>query len=882
MILLKKSFSSLPATLSLLAALAAVSCTKVREVGNEPSPAGTVQFAASLSGYAAGDNDLTKTTATSCREFTGGPMKLYLHSISSDRPSETVAFSSLKKEETDTKGAVTTSVYSTMAVSGYMWTGAWDGSVASNYCYKKTMNWAGGQWVYDGRLVWPGADMKLRFYSVSPASVPDLTWSGESATGAPTVTYTSPTTIASQVDFLDAVTPDIAGDGAAVSSTVTFTFNHALTAVRFNAAAGFGAAVTVKSITLSGVYGTGTHVIGSTGTSAWTGHGGVSAYVLNPGVALTAGGASKPLSSGGDELLLIPQTCPSGALATVVLTWEGDDYTLECNLAGEVWEAGKEVVYTVSLSESDWVNTFLSLDGAVASLADNTSSQTVGTVYSYRQHASGIKTAIPWTVTYSTDGGETWSAERPSWLSASTMAGAGGWSGEPFTVTATSRTECLTPAPATFGATQGNPSNYIDLSKVHPLTRASMPRETANCYIVNAPGYYKIPLFYGNAIVNGSANAAAYPLQSGNANYGYFYNAYGEEIGRSGGSGNIASDLTAGGHTLNTSGGRLVWCTGNENLVVVDSDLENGGDGVYYLKFRVPEGSIQEGNAVVGVLKDGSTDEFVWSWHVWIVSNEMNLMTETYTNAESTNIDMLNWALGATQVPFMGKPARSCLLRINNGMRSETVTLTQPLVLGAAQNPVSTYYQWGRPNALPPTTVTSATTDIYYGSTDWSWTQTAVSNMAENISKPYNAYWNNSFFGGGNQTNLWDADMNVVDSDQPVNKTVYDPCPAGFSVPRYNFATYFSTTNKVGSFDKGWWFKKTPSDPTGSFWAASGGRFSGAGVGSDGNNGYYWSATMSSSSYGRNFYFYSSGISPVISSRCCFGLSVRPAVCSVP
>ena len=352
MILLKKSFSSLPATLSLLAALAAVSCTKVREVGNEPSPAGTVQFAASLSGYAAGDNDLTKTTATSCREFTGGPMKLYLHSISSDRPSETVAFSSLKKEETDTKGAVTTSVYSTMAVSGYMWTGAWDGSVASNYCYKKTMNWAGGQWVYDGRLVWPGADMKLRFYSVSPASVPDLTWSGESATGAPTVTYTSPTTIASQVDFLDAVTPDIAGDGAAVSSTVTFTFNHALTAVRFNAAAGFGAAVTVKSITLSGVYGTGTHVIGSTGTSAWTGYGGVSTYVLNPGVALTAGGAAKPLSSGADELLLIPQTCPAGALATVVLTWEGDDYTLECNLAGEVWEAGKEVVYTVSLSES--------------------------------------------------------------------------------------------------------------------------------------------------------------------------------------------------------------------------------------------------------------------------------------------------------------------------------------------------------------------------------------------------------------------------------------------------------------------------------------------------------------------------------------------------
>ncbi len=33
---------------------------------------------------------------------------------------------------------------------------------------------------------------------------------------------------------------------------------------------------------------------------------------------------------------------------------------------------------------------------------------------------------------------------------------------------------------------------------------------TANCYIINAPGRYSLPLVYGNAIKNGATNSSAY------------------------------------------------------------------------------------------------------------------------------------------------------------------------------------------------------------------------------------------------------------------------------------------------------------------------------------------------------------------------------------
>ena len=51
---------------------------------------------------------------------------------------------------------------------------------------------------------------------------------------------------------------------------------------------------------------------------------------------------------------------------------------------------------------------------------------------------------------------------------------------------------------------------FFDLSR-HPvygtIDGADQPQETANCYVITAPGKYKIPLVYGNAIRNGSTRS---------------------------------------------------------------------------------------------------------------------------------------------------------------------------------------------------------------------------------------------------------------------------------------------------------------------------------------------------------------------------------------
>ena len=38
----------------------------------------------------------------------------------------------------------------------------------------------------------------------------------------------------------------------------------------------------------------------------------------------------------------------------------------------------------------------------------------------------------------------------------------------------------------------------------------SVQRSTANSYIISAPGFYSIPLVYGNAIKDGNDNPASY------------------------------------------------------------------------------------------------------------------------------------------------------------------------------------------------------------------------------------------------------------------------------------------------------------------------------------------------------------------------------------
>ncbi len=399
----------------------------------------------------------------------------------------------------------------------------------------------------------------------------------------------------------------------------------------------------------------------------------------------------------------------------------------------------------------------------------------------------------------------------------------------------------------------------IDLSCINTITRNRQARETANCYVVTEPGDYYLPLFYGNSIQNGANRLSTVAPSS------YFWNSYGDRIANS----NIITDITNYGY--NASGGKLVWSTGSTNdtaLVEVEPTIAFC-DNVGYLFFSVPSSGFAEGSALIGVLKANSTSAYIWTWHIWITDGVV-LDYNTYTNYAGTQINFLNRPLGGR-----GGVSRVC-----------------------------TYYQWGLPYPIPPSDgVNNVFCDLY--TSEGSFTFSANTGVGSgykyfnSISRPDNPVFNAYLYEsvGTTKYDMWDATQSSC-TDKKVVKTVYDPCPPGFSVPRGDSFTGFTTTgnntgnnytnriNKTGNFEYGWWMYRSYTDKSKTFFWPACGCVSGSQPAGVGTSFYYWTAapyysdTYTSSPYGHNISGTSTSMSITNSTKSSryYALPVCPAL----
>ena len=866
-----------PAALSILAA-----CAKEQEAG---APQGKeIVFSSSVASYEA---DVPDTKSFETREFEGGPRKLYLHSVKSDWP---VTDEDLERHGL-TKASVMTDLYPQVRMYGYSYQGTWDGTATPNFMNGEQLDKYGDFWMKTGTsYLWPGADRKVRFFALSYADgsqdLKPSIYMGNSQFSNSYYQYGSQSSN-NYSDILESFSNEYKGDGSDNDGKVSLTFRHSLSALRFKIAP-LGADLTVKNIKIYGIYCTAKRLFGSNEWYDFQSYTSSRYRSFELNLPLSHN-MSEPVdyTTDNDVMFVIPQTCPAGAKITMTCTNNGKTYTFSCDISGEVWEAGKEITYTISLDSGGWDEPQLDLfDVKTEFNYSNNSFYYIAKVNSYRMHASGMVISLPWTTEFSLDGGSTFTSEVPSFLSLMVNDGMGGVNKSNcyFSLNSQSSTQRIDPQ-THFGASIGSSSDYRDLSLIDPITRTAVPRETANCYIVDSPGYYKVPLFYGNAIKGGVVNSAAYPLKELNANFGYFHNAYGEEIGRAGGSGNIASDLAAGSHTLNTTGGRLVWCTGTSALVEVVPELEDGGDGVYYLRFQVPEGNIREGSAVIGVLKDGSTDEFVWAWHIWVVSKEMELKKEKFQNFSGQEIQFLNHYLGETQPSFNGYAGCSFKLKIKNDFKERILDIVVNPYVSSWNIVDMCYYYWGNQNPVPPLSVTNSTTNIYYPS-DASWQfnfSSSELSKVQTISKPYVCRLNRYKSSGGiTGCNIWNAAASLKNAvDLPVVKTIYDPCPAGFSLPRlYAFTGFYengsSGNSSFQSVSNSFYKTVFTSDNEISKWARNG----------ENNNTYRRHGILLSVGYFNDSYFQgsiSNCVSDASTNACItgehYGYAIRPAAC---
>lgn len=460
------------------------------------------------------------------------------------------------------------------------------------------------------------------------------------------------------------------------------------------------------------------------------------------------------------------------------------------------------------------------------------------TVTSYKQiSGSGDnsgKVPVAWSATeYSMDNGTTWVTTKPGAIEVFTTNGTGSNS-------AVSYNAKLGPSPRRGAVLdilreadpKGTQSNPYDLS-THTITGGGISKTTANCYVVSAPGWYKFPLAYGNAYKGGQVNTKAF--NTGNTG------AYAlEKL--------VKHDNTAitGADISGVSRAELLWQDAENLLTVADISISNG-----YVIFHVEKENIYEGNAVIAAKNSSGT--ILWSWHIWVTPYTGNV-TMRGQKYQARN---LGWCDGGE----VSWPARN--IRVN--FKQNESNLTDNLLLKQTSGGTKTvqgsgpHYQWGRKDPMvPPSGETGTDIDeTYKANKVWynaAGTASQVIPISDGrpqtigyaIQHPMEMLWldrvnlpgystgttpheygnfdgrgwpfsdwigsDNKYYGTKHYSNLWNYTLNenhFVDvmltvqtfKDATHHKTVYDPCPIGYTIPLpTELSNLAKTDNQMGGY----------------------------------------------------------------------------------
>lgn len=369
---------------------------------------------------------------------------------------------------------------------------------------------------------------------------------------------------------------------------------------------------------------------------------------------------------------------------------------------------------------------------------------------------------------------------------------------------------------------------------------------TANCYIVDGPGYYMFPLVYGNAIHNGLPNTNSYEYngEAGENKLAKFKNHLGNDI---------TSPYIVDNAGCDPKSAFLVWQDENE---LVDFTVWNPNNGDIKL---IPEAyggkggicfhvnKIKQGNAVIALGETESTltgQKFLdnlptalWSWHIWFTSfagfeeRDKNIIVTAHDTSRKFEMMPMNlgWCSAGEVIKYY--PGRSCQIRISAGEKSDTINIEQKshMAFPMGNNP---YYQWGRKDPFGPAMTEERSIKIRYVSKDWTdntnpprlspddpshdpttpdverlTTRQALPILIQRPfifhNPPRKPGENGNRYASDNKTyaNLWEGRPGK-DPNAEILKTVYDPCPVGYQVPHYNAFSGFITSEEEPGISK--------------------------------------------------------------------------------
>jgi hypothetical protein len=399
--------------------------------------------------------------------------------------------------------------------------------------------------------------------------------------------------------------------------------------------------------------------------------------------------------------------------------------------------------------------------------------------------------AVAWEVAgYDADNNGTFAmSEKPEWLSMPTK-GDGGLPTQTINVSTQASVTPLnnnlamrTPAPL------GTPAAPWDLS----TAGGTSPRNTANCYIINGPGSYKLPLVYGNAIRDGADNTPAYKNTGGTLDN--FINHAGNPI----------SSPYVNEHAT-PADAIVVWM---DSPGLITNPRLTGSGQYQSLAFEVARETIAQGNAVVAV-RDAS-GVILWSWHIWAAHPDKAFDVSTPANnvfeiegGSGVIYKVMKTNIGWVSNTGREHPARKVTVKLRQSGSGKTATFTVNQSAGADDLTLgrSPYFQWGRKDPMPPAKTNNNNDEITLsGSRIWTNTNVVSGSIPNAIKNPNITYGGGSRWHGESYHNLWSATMTLNASasavaDMTTNvKTIYDPSPAGFRVPVMDVFSGLTDTN---------------------------------------------------------------------------------------
>ena len=765
-----------------LAIMLLVSCTDRLGIDNGAADGDVVRFAPTISEM----NDLQPSAATRAMakkhvirlSRTEGTPQLYLH-IEPELEMEGGA-----RQTNDTRAAyITNNTISKLYYSIFQENGTPGKPLVEKGLTTKADNWM-------TTTEWPhGSRQKFKVYSISPF---DETFTKHgSVTNVSSIDFNTPPILsyetpdsAEQSDLVYAVSDPCDPEA---SHVITMNYRHLLAGIALSAGSMISG-LKVKAVEIKGRYSKGscdlkdlTWTVEKTATKDFTIKKNYTSVGRNPTIITP---------TGSDELMVIPQTAPNGATITVTIELPNkSERKLTASIADTKFERG--VVYWLILSTRavNWRYTL------------NVSQKTVNTPYgggtaaitvnSWRTSANNdgsatTQEAVPYTISYSEDGGNSWSDNAPAWLTGVPSYNPNQLSNE-TSITTGAQTAVTSSHKANLQGKAAVKDYDLSLYNVNGeeiIGGAS----TANCYVIHGPGTYRIPCVYGNTLKLGTYNGFAVDAYNESGQGNAFVNYNGDRI-------------TESNYKFTPASADVVWQS--TSGVITNAAVTPGSDGMSYVTFTVDKTNLAQGNAVIAAYNSSGT--VMWSWHLWI----------TDATLTAPNNDFLTQNLGwvSSSDNYNHYPARTVQLRIqqtNELSDADPVFITVNQTEGNVDIDPSAgsclYYQWGRKDPFRSSDIKEDKSTVI---SDEGQAPRYLS--IQNPSTPLLYYWYYSSrsydlydWNSDHYNVLWNARYSTQQVNTPVEKSVYDPSPYGFRVPR-GLKTFeiFSTLPNMGYYSLG-------------------------------------------------------------------------------